>query len=124
MKNLTIAKEQQYTLFTPETETLEYETLNEIQILAIADLESGQLNYVINLANVKDFNVSLYSKLGEINQVILKENGILVVASLKSADHGLLKYHDIIYTKTLSEACDYIFMEEIEKGFLGDDEEE
>jgi hypothetical protein len=123
MSDITFKKEEQYTLFSLESEKAGSTLLNRLRDLVVAAMEKGDFHFVINFEKVKDFDPSLYIKLDEINHIVIKEHGILVVACLREGNEELLKELDIVSTPTLNEASDYIFMEEIERHFLSDEEE-
>jgi hypothetical protein len=123
MNDITFNKEEQYTLFNINSETADNLLLERLRDLVVAAMEDGNVNFVINFEKVTNFEPSLYVKLDEIHHIVMKENGVLVVASLQAGNDLLLKDLDIVSTPTLSEASDYIFMEEIERHFLTDDEE-
>jgi hypothetical protein len=123
MNDITFNKEEQYTLFNIEAEKADSTLLNRLRDLIVAAMEKGDFHFVINFDKVKDFDPGIYIKLDEINHIIIKEHGILVIASLREGNTELMKELDIISTPTLSEASDYIFMEEIERHFLSDEQE-
>jgi hypothetical protein len=123
MHDISFKKEEQYTLFNLDTETADRDILNRLRDLVVAAMEKGDYHFVINCDKIKDFDPSLYIKLDEINHIIIKEHGILVIACLHEGNSELLKELDIVSTPTLNEASDYIFMEEIERHFLSDDSE-
>ena len=124
MNEITTSREEQFVLFTIECDRANKPILERLRNLVVAGLEAGDFNFVVDCDKVKYFEPSLYVKIDEINHIIQKENGVLVVACLHQGNDLLMKDLDIVATPTLSEASDYIFMEEIEKHFLSDEADE
>ena len=124
MNDLKIERDERYSLITIEKEKADDDLFEELFSQVVGEMEVGRLNFIFNFENIKDFNHSLYLKLNHINNVILKEGGILVIAGFNAVTADLFNDLDIVSTKTISEACDYIIMEEIERQFMDVDEDE
>jgi len=124
MNEVSYKKEEQYSLLTMEVAKVFRDNMKHLRSVLVTAMETGDVNFVLNFEKITEFDPSLYVKLDEINHIVNKENGILVVACFQAGSEELLKDLDIVSTKTLSEASDYIFMEEIERHFLADEEEE
>ena len=118
-----IQHEEQYTLIVPSAQA------DKISLETLADkisqnMEAGHKNYIIHLEQVKKLPQDFEYVLDNINQIIKKEDGLLVVSGAPEALENALAEKEVITTPTLDEATDYIFMEEIEKQFLGEEDEE
>jgi len=124
MSDISFKKEEQFTQFNIDISIADDLLMERLRDLIVAGMEAGDVNFVINFEKVTDFEPSLYVKLDEIHHIVMKENGLLVVACLTAGNDLLLKDLDIVSTPTLSEASDYVFMEEIERHFLTDEDED
>ena len=124
MNYLKVDKIEGYSIITIESEVAEDMLFEQLFKQVIQEMEDGRLNFIFNFEKIKDFHHSLYLKLNHINNVILKEGGILVIACFNAVNPELFNDLDIVSTKTVAEAGDYIIMEEIERQFMEVDEEE
>jgi hypothetical protein len=118
-----IQHEEQYTLIVPSAQA------DKISLETLADkitgnMEAGHKNFIIHLEHVKKLPQDYEYVLDNINQIVNKEDGLLIISGAPADLEAKLDEKDIITTPTLDEATDYIFMEEIEKQFLGEDDEE
>lgn len=126
MNDITINREEQYSLITVNVEIADNNLFELLYDQVITEMENGRSNFIFDFSNISDFNHALYLKLNHINNIILKEGGILVIACFNAVNPDLFNDLDIVSTKSVVEAGDYVFMEEIERHFLevDDDEEE
>ena len=124
MNETSVSREERYTLITVNIETADNMLFEILYNQVITEMEEGRLNFIFDFNRIKDFNHALYLKLNHINNIILKEGGILVIACFTAVNAELFNDLDIVSTKTVIEASDYIFMEEIERHFLEVDDEE
>ncbi len=124
MSETSITREEQYTLITVQVEVADSMLFEILYNQVITEMEEGRLNFIFDFSKLKDFNHALYLKLNHINNIILKENGILIIACFTAVNEDLFNDLDIVSTKTVVEASDYIFMEEIERHFLEVDDDE
>lgn len=124
MGYLKIKREERYTLITIEKDTADNVLFEQLFSRVVEEMEEGRLNFIFNFENIIDFNHSLYLKLNHINNIILKEGGILVIACFNAVNPDLFNDLDIISTKTVSEGGDYIIMEEIERQFMEVDDDD
>ncbi len=118
-----VQHEEQYTLLVPsaQADVTSLETLTE---KVTQYMEAGHKNYIIHLEHVKKLPADFEYILDNINQVVQKEDGLLIVSGANETLEEKLAGKDVITTPTLDEATDYIFMEEIEKQFRGEDDGE
>ena len=118
-----VQHEEQYTLLVPSAQA------DRIALDALADkvtenMEAGHKNYIIHLEQVKKLPQDFVYVLDNINQIVKKEDGLLVVSGAAAELESALEEKEIVTTPTLDEATDYIFMEEIEKQFRNESDEE
>ncbi|MGZ5242562.1 MAG: hypothetical protein ACXWD4_01450 [Bacteroidia bacterium] len=118
-----IQHEEQYTLLVPSSQA------DKISLETLADkitenMEGGHKNYIIHLEHVKKLPEDFLYVLENINQIVNKEDGILIISGAPMDLETALEEKEIITTPTLDEATDYIFMEEIEKQFRSEGDEE
>jgi hypothetical protein len=118
-----VQHEEQYTLLVPsaQADRISLETLAD---KVTENMEAGHKNYIIHLDQVKKLPTDFVYVLDNINQIIKKEDGLLVVSGAPDELGSALEEKEIITTPTLDEATDYIFMEEIEKQFRSEGDEE
>jgi len=124
MDYLKIEKEERYSIVTIEKDTADDMLFEQLFSMVVEEMEEGRLNFIFNFENITDFNHSLYLKLNHINNIILKEGGILVIACFTAVNPDLFNDLDIVSTKTISEGGDYIIMEEIERQFMEVDDDD
>ncbi|RYD80237.1 MAG: hypothetical protein EOP53_08350 [Sphingobacteriales bacterium] len=111
-----IQHEEQYTLLVPSAQA------DKISLETLADkvtqqMEEGHKNYIIHLEHVKKLPADYEYVLENINQIVNKEDGLLIISGAPKELEEKLEEKEVITTPTLDEATDYIFMEEIEKQF-------
>ncbi len=124
MSELAIKREEQYTLITVNIQKADNALFELLYNQVILEMEEGRVNFIFDFEKIQDFNHSLYLKLNHINNIVLKEGGILVIACFSAVNPDLFNDLDIVSTKTVVEAGDYVFMEEIERHFLEVDDDE
>jgi hypothetical protein len=121
---LEIEKEEQYVLLYPRQANADESLAAEIRKAVINGLEAGSSNFILYLKEVKQVYSGFSYFLDELNQIIGKEEGLLVVAAAERSLAETLDEKEIVTTPTLDEASDYVFMEEIQKEFGDFDEDE
>ncbi|MCX6351367.1 MAG: hypothetical protein NTX03_05860 [Bacteroidetes bacterium] len=119
-----ILPEEQYTLLKFTGIELLQEDLEEMNDAAAADMEAGNCNFIVDISEVETISMDFYPYLDTLYNLVQKEEGILVVATENEVAKIRIEERGIVPTPTLSEAVDYIFMEELEKQLLGDGHEE
>jgi len=83
-------------------------------------------NFIIDLEDVSYCDSSGLSVILVANRIAKENNGCLVICSLNEAIEKLIEISQLTnvlnITPTFSEAVDFLFMDEIEKGFNSQDE--
>lgn len=119
-----VKHEEQYSLIVPASYAGN-PAYEELEKTIIENLGAGRRNFILNLEGIPDVPDDAVPNLSQLQRIIEKEDGRLVVACPPMNLEEGLEENGIVATPTLNEATDYIFMEEIEKQLLdGMDEEE
>lgn len=119
---LQVITDEQYILLIPDEQDIK--TLVDIEEAIISKLEEERTGFIIDLQKIQNLTSEAQKRITSMNDIVSKEDGLLVVCSVSGDDAEMLKNNGIVNTRTLDEAVDYIFMEEIEKQFKDDDEED
>jgi hypothetical protein len=119
---LQLITDEQYILLIPDAQDIA--TLVEMEEAIIRKLEEERTGFIIDLQQIEGLTSEAQKRITSINDIVTKEDGLLVVSSVSGDDAQVLKNNGIVNTRTLDEAVDYIFMEEIEKQFKDDDEDD
>jgi anti-anti-sigma regulatory factor len=119
---LQIITDEQYILLIPDAQDVA--TLAELEDAIIKKLEEERTGFIIDLQKVDALTSEAQKRINSMNDIVSKEEGLLVVCSVEGDNAQVLKNSGIVNTRTLDEAVDYIFMEEIEKQFKDDDEDD
>lgn len=119
---LQLITDEQYILLIPDAQDVA--TLVEVEDAIIRKLEEERTGFIIDLQQIEGLTSETQKRITSINDIVNKEDGLLVICSVSGDDAQVLKNNGIVNTRTLDEAVDYIFMEEIEKQFKDDDEDD
>lgn len=89
------------------------------QILEMTErfLDKGKTNFILVPGKAGEDNENARSLVKELNSIINENEGILVVAKPSDPWTTMLEEHQISYTHSFDEAVDYVFIEDLEKGF-------
>lgn len=120
-----VKKEEQYTLLIPDQRILDNTLIDELETQVSLQMEAGHTSLIIDLAVVENVSADLSHSLNTIYNMILKEDGILVIANANAeVEAAIMGSDELIFTPTLSEAVDYLFMEQIQRQLQQDNEDE
>ena len=116
--------EEQYTLISVlDTQPIE-ELPGEIEQAVRENLEQANSNFIIYMETLLSAPENWAGFFRALAGIINGHNGILVIAAAPEILEERLQEMNVITTPTLDEANDYVFMEEIEKNFFKDEDEE
>ncbi|MDQ3073415.1 MAG: hypothetical protein M3Q97_09160 [Bacteroidota bacterium] len=118
-----VEKEEQYILVTPEEKMLDEKEVEQLEDKLIAHLEDGRVNLILNLSNVETVSDDFYYLADKIYNILLKEEGIMVITEAPEQVIAKLAEYPLVITPTQDEAVDYIFMEELEKQLREEDKD-
>lgn len=122
---LNITREDQYTLINLADKILENSIIEDLEERVVREMEQGAKNFILDMSEIENASSDLSRSLDTLYNIILKEDGILVVANATAeVEAVLMGDNDIVFTPTISEAVDYVFMEEIQKQLLEDEGED
>ena len=120
-----VKKEKQYVLLNVKEEVAGPEFCEELKNTISGLMEKGCKNFILSLKGVKEAGPDFYVSLDTIMNILLKEDGMMVVTgSRKGEISTFIENKGIITTRSLDEAIDYVFMEEIEKQLQSGDDDD
>jgi hypothetical protein len=111
-----IKRDKQYIALILKDPEINKEMCEEIKDAITANMEAGARNFILNMKAVKETGADFYASLDTIMNILIKEEGMLVVAGCKNGESKtIIENKGIIAVKTMDEAVDYVFMEQLEK---------
>jgi hypothetical protein len=120
-----IHDEEQYSLLRPLEAELSDKVFEELQNLVSEKMETGNYNFILDLELVEEPQAESFSSFEVLGLLIEKEGGILIVSTPFPELRDALEERAINCAPTLTEAVDYMFMEQLQKQLEeGDLEEE
>lgn len=126
-RSYNIAKEENYTLVQILDEKFTASSAPELKAALVELKEAGVKNIIIDLKKASYCDSSGLSVILVAKRICDEQNGCLVICNLQTAVSKLIdisQLNNVLnITPTLSEAVDFIYMDELEKG-LGDIDEE
>ena len=120
-----VKKEKQYILLSVKDEILGPEFCEEMKNTISEQMEKGAKNFIMNLKGVKEAGPDFYASLDTVMNMLLKEEGMMVITGARKGEIStFIENKGIIATRTMDEAVDYVFMEEIEKQLQSDNDDD
>ena len=125
--NVKIDTKERFTVITPAETRLTANMTAELINLLLSYLQKQMPHIILNMSIVQNIDETGGEKLAEIQQQFYENNSSLVICTLQPAVEAVLDKQELLeimnVTPTESEAWDIVQMEEIEREFLGNDEE-
>jgi hypothetical protein len=123
--DIDIEHDEQYTSLSIEHSVLNNALFQQLKDVVIKEMEGGNRNFILRLYEVNELAEDFTGNLDEIYNLIIDGNGLLVVCEAQGIIQELMiGSEEIVFTPTFSEAMDYIFMLDIEKQLLDEDDNE
>ncbi|MEX0968174.1 MAG: hypothetical protein WD077_13115 [Bacteroidia bacterium] len=121
--SLTFQQQEKFVLVTLKAEP-DSEMLEKAVQLTTGFLKKGEKNFILLVQKVEQPNSSFVAMVEKISLDATVKGGNVVVAKPNEDVADILEDMGIMFTDSLEEARDYIFMEELEQEFLDEDEED
>ena len=117
--NFEIVKKESYTLVTSKVEKLDSQVVNELKSHFAAISSASERNIIFDLSSTRYCDSSGLSAILIGNRLCKDAKGSFIIAGVNSAIKKIISIAQLNKVlkilPTLSEAVDYLFMEEIER---------
>lgn len=125
--NVKIDTKEKFTVITPEESFLSVNMTEEINNLLLPYLQKGIPHIVLNMMNVQKIDAGTGEQIASIQQQFYDNNCSFVICELQKNVEETFEKSELLefmnVTPTESEAWDIVQMEEIEREFLGNDDQ-
>jgi len=121
--NFSLEKNEHYTLLKTELPDLNKNQAEELSGIVKEHMVAHICPYLIlNLETVVNCNAEAVRILISLGQFLAANNGMLIVSNPHDSFQRLFDKAEIVFVPTDMEAIDYVYMDQIEKQFLEDNE--
>lgn len=120
---LSFSKKEHYLLITLKKQQLDKELKEKVMSMATQYLKKGEQGVVL-LAQKSEASPLFWEMLNELHELVLETNGIFIFAKPPDAFVATLDESEILYTPSLDEAVDYLYMEKLERDLLAEEDPE
>jgi len=121
--NFSLEKNEHYTLLKTELPDLNKNQAEELSGIVKEHMAAHICPYLIlNLETVVNCNAEAVRILISLGQFLAANNGMLIVSNPHDSFQRLFDKAEIVFVPTDMEAIDYVYMDQIEKQFLEDNE--
>lgn len=118
-----IDKTEHYLKFTTKASKLDSENMQALLSSAQNELDQNEwIYFIFDISNVTQIDKHTIVSLQEINDALLAKNGLLIFFHEKSEMMVMFEENQLLLLPTESEAIEYIYMDQLEKQFLEDNE--
>lgn len=120
-------QDEQYVLLTSRVEKLDTKYAPELKSEFVFINKNGIRNIIFDLTNTRYCDSSGLSAILVANRLCKSSGGTFVLCGLQESVTKLVQIsqlHTVLnIVPTVNEAIDFVFMEEVERGILGEEEE-
>ena len=118
-----IEKTEHYLKFATSATNLDLEHMQALLNSAQNELDQAEwIYFIFDISQAKQIDADTLLSLQEINDALLAKNGLLICIHEKSEMMVLFEENQLLLLPTESEAIEYIYMDQLEKQFLDDNE--
>lgn len=120
---VSIEKTEHYALFILNSENLLENTFSELNSLIQKTLDEGKFNYLIfDLNLLNEISSNVYSFLQQTHEQMITLDGLLLNTHSNVSFIPVFEENQLLLVPSIGEAVEYIYMDQLEKQFLGGDE--
>lgn len=121
--NFSVEKNENFTLIKTDLTELDQHHADDLALQVKALLDDAVSKYVIlNFGSILHCNASAVRILISIGKDLQQHNGMLIISNPLDSFSRLFDKAEIVFVPTDDEAIDYVFMDQIEKEFLTNDQ--
>lgn len=118
-----IEKTEHYLKFSTSATNLNLAHLQALLNSAQNELDQADwIYFIFDIGKAEQIDADTLLSLQEINDGLLAKNGLLICVHEKSEMMALFEENQLLLLPTESEAIEYIYMDQLEKQFLDDNE--
>jgi len=122
--NYTIEKNDQYSSIKPQMLVFDKNTCELLRSKVLHEVASSSKYVIVNITTVKNCTADGVRELIKLGTELLNNDGMLIVTNAEDTFTRLFSKADITFIPTDVEAIDFVFMDQLEKQFLGMDDAE
>ncbi|OYU97015.1 MAG: hypothetical protein CFE21_01630 [Bacteroidetes bacterium B1(2017)] len=120
---VSIEKTEHYALFILNNENLLENTFSELSSHIENTLNEGNYKYLIfDLSNLNEISSHVYLFLQQIHDKMITLDGLLLNTHSNVSFLPVFEENQLLFVPSTGEAVEYIYMDQLEKQFLGGDE--
>ena len=118
-----IDKTEHYLKFTTKASKLDLGNMQALLSSAQNELDQNEwIYFIFDISNATQIDKHTIVSLQEINDALLAKNGLLICFHEKNEMMAMFEENQLLLLPTESEAIEYIYMDQLEKQFLEDNE--
>ncbi len=123
--NFSLEKTEHYTLLKTLLTELDSVQVEELSGIVKHELLKEACQYLIlNFETIEQCQAAAVRELINLGNFLNENNGLLIISCLNDQFTRLFEKAEIVFVPSDMEAIDYVFMDQIEKQFLNETEEE
>ena len=123
--SVNIEHDEQYSVLSIENSVLGNEIFQQLKDIVAKEITEGHRNFILRLYDVNEVAEDFLDNLDELYNTIINADGLLVVCEPQGIiQETFTGKEEIVFTPTYSEAMDYIFMLDIEKQLMNEEDSE
>lgn len=121
--NLSIEKTEHYTQISTSENVLNTKLAEALVNKAKEALTDEEISYFIfDISEVSSLEENCITLLQDFGSAMQENLGLVIFKNENLSIHQLMSEHDFVIVPSLSEAVEYIYMDQLEKQFLDDSE--
>jgi anti-anti-sigma regulatory factor len=120
--NYTIEKNDQHSLIRPDLSKIDQDSANQLRNKVLHEAASSSKYVIVNIETVKECNAEGTRELIRLALDLKNSGGMLIITQADDHFTRLFEKADITFIPTDVEAMDFVYMDQLEKQFLNDED--